>query len=185
MITGHAGIPAPARTPFARNAALVVSDGTEARIGTPTAGREWFKPWRAISGETLADAHLPRLRVMLEGVCGRRRFPALVRDFIVFEDGGGAPVRKMAGYHRLHAVETAVGETLRAAEPQRTAGERGRYESGRKPGGAPGDRRIGVVRHAHGSGKSPTMAFAGRIVREPGMGDPTGTPRATSGRAFG
>ncbi len=183
---------------FAGNAALVVSDGTEARIGTLTAGREWFEPWHTISGETLADAHLPRLRVMLEGLCERRRFLApvpgpgswprflaLVRDFIVFEDGGGAPVRKMAGYHRLHVVETAVGETLRAAELQRTAEERGRYESGRKPGGAPGDRRIGVVRHAHGSGKSPTMAFAGWIVREPAMGNPIGTPRATSGRAFG
>ena len=36
---------------FAMNAALMVSDGVEARIGTLTAGREWFKPWRTISGE--------------------------------------------------------------------------------------------------------------------------------------
>ena len=160
---------------FACNAALVVSDGAEARIGTLTAGREWFKPWRTISGETLADPHLPQLQVMLEGVCERRRFLALVRDFIVFEDdGGGAPAKKMAGYHQFHAVETAVGETLRAAELQRTAEERGRYESGRKPGGAPGDRRIGVVWHTQGSGKSLTMAFyAGRIIRDPAMGNPT------------
>ena len=42
----------------------------EARIGTLTAGREWFKPWRTISGETLADsATYPQLQVMLEGVC--------------------------------------------------------------------------------------------------------------------
>ena len=52
---------------FAFNAALVVSDGLEARIGTLTAGREWFKPWRTITGETLADPHLPQLQVMLEG----------------------------------------------------------------------------------------------------------------------
>ena len=160
---------------FACNAALVVSDGAEARIGTLTAGREWFKPWRTISGETLADPHLPQLQVMLEGVCERRRFLALVRDFIVFEDdGGGAPAKKMAGYHQFHAVETAVGETLRAAELQWTAEKRGRYESGRKPGGAPGDRRIGVVWHTQGSGKSLTMAFyAGRIIRDPAMGNPT------------
>ena len=160
---------------FACNAALVVSDGAEARIGTLTAGREWFKPWRTISGETLADPHLPQLQVMLEGVCERRRFLALVRDFIVFEDdGGGAPAKKMAGYHQFHAVETAVGETLHAAELQWTAEDRGRYESGRKPGGAPGDRRIGVVWHTQGSGKSLTMAFyAGRIIRDPAMGNPT------------
>ena len=35
---------------FAMNAALIVSDGIEARIGALTAGREWFKPWRTISG---------------------------------------------------------------------------------------------------------------------------------------
>ena len=166
---------------FALNAALIVSDGTEARIGTLTAGREWFKPWRTISGETLADPGLPQLRVMLEGVCSPRRFLALVRDFIVFEDdGGGAPAKMMAGYHQFHAVEAAVEETLRAAGPRRSGPGfeedkgAGRYEAGRRAGGAPGDRRVGVVWHTQGSGKSLTMAFyAGRIVREPAMANPT------------
>ena len=85
-------------TLFSMNAALLVSDGVEARIGTLTAGREWFKPWRTTSGETLADPHMPQLQVMLEGVCTPGRFLALVRDFIVFEDdGSGALVKKMAG----------------------------------------------------------------------------------------
>ena len=165
---------------FAMNAALIVSDGIEARIGTLTAGREWFKPWRTISGETLADPHTPQLQVMLEGACAPARFLSLVRDFIVFEDdGSGALAKKMAGYHQFHAVGTAVAETLRAAELQRTGKvvareERGRYESGRRPGGAPGDRRIGVVWHTQGSGKSLTMAFyAGRVIREPAMANPT------------
>jgi type I restriction enzyme R subunit len=60
-------------TLFAFNALLVISDGVEARIGTLTAGREWFKPWRTISGETLADPHLPELQVMIEGVFDKRR----------------------------------------------------------------------------------------------------------------
>ncbi len=161
---------------FAMNAALMVSDGVEARIGTLTAGHEWFKPWRTISGETLADPHMPQLQVMLEGVCAPARFLALVRDFIVFEDdGGGAPSKKMAGYHQFHAVETAVAETLRAARMrQELDDDEGHYESGRKPGGKTGDRRIGVVWHTQGSGKSLTMAFyAGRIVREPAMENPT------------
>ncbi len=166
-------------TLFNLNAALLVSDGVEARIGTLTAGREWFKPWRTISGETLADSHMPELQVMLEGVCLPGRFLSLVRDFIVFEDdGSGALVKKMAGYHQFHAVRVAVTETLRAAELELATGqvvERfGRYESGRKPGGEPGDRRIGVVWHTQGSGKSLTMAFyAGRIVRELAMANPT------------
>jgi len=163
---------------FAPNALLAISDGVEARVGTLTAGREWFKPWRTIAGETLADAHLPELQVVIEGLCAPRRFLDLLRDFIVFEDDGGRIAKKMAGYHQFHAVQVAVGETLRAAELRRAADrvaeERGRYEAGRKPGGKPGDRRVGVVWHTQGSGKSLTMAFyAGRIIREPAMENPT------------
>ena len=161
------------------NGALFVSDGTQARIGSLTAGKEWFKPWRTISGESLADAHLTELEVMLRGVCLPQRFLALIRDFTVFEDdGSGALVKKMAGYHQFHAVQNAVRETLRAARLQQEYTEtdeaRGVYETGRRPGGEPGDRRIGVVWHTQGSGKSLTMAFyAGAIVREPAMENPT------------
>ena len=162
---------------FATNAVLVVSDGVEARAGTLTAGREWFKPWRTISGEALADAHMPQLQVVIEGLLAPQRFLSLLRDFIVFEDDGTRIVKKMAGYHQFHAVQVAVRETLRAAELSRgdevaEAGDR--FEAGRKPGGRPGDRRVGVVWHTQGSGKSLTMAFyAGRIIREPAMENPT------------
>ena len=164
---------------FALNELLIVSDGTQARLGALTAGREWFKPWRTISGEALAESHLPELQVLLEGVCQPERFLALLRDFIVFEDdGSGNLVKKLAGYHQFHAVRTAVGETRRAAqllrEGEQIGEEGGRYASGRQAGGAPGDRRIGVVWHTQGSGKSLTMAFyAGAIVREPAMQNPT------------
>jgi type I restriction enzyme, R subunit len=164
-------------TLFATNALLAVSDGVEARVGTLAAGREWFKPWRTIEGEVLASAHLPELQVVIEGMCERRRFLDLLRDFIVFEGDGSRIVKKMAGYHQFHAVQAAVRETLRAAQLQRgplQTQQEGRYEAGRKPGGAPGDRRVGVVWHTQGSGKSLTMAFyAGRIIREPAMENPT------------
>ena len=164
---------------FSMNEVLMVSDGTEARLGTLTSGKEWFKPWRTVAGETLADKLLTELQVMLEGVFDRSRFLALVRDFIVFDDdGSGALEKKMAGYHQFHAVRVAVDETLRASELQRavnrTVDTGGRYEAGRQPGGKPGDRRIGVVWHTQGSGKSLTMAFyTGAIIREPAMENPT------------
>jgi len=164
---------------FAFNAVLIASDGVKARMGTLTAGREWFKPWRTITGEVLAGPHLPQLQVMLEGMCERSRFLSLARDFIVLEDdGGGKLAKKMAGYHQFHAVETAVGQTLRAAalwqEARKVAEPDAEYDIGHPPGGGPGDRRIGVVWHTQGSGKSLTMAFyAGRIAREPMMENPT------------
>ena len=124
---------------FAFNVALIVSDGVEARIGTLTAGREWCKPWRTVTGENLADPHLPQLQVMIAGVCDQHRFLTLVRDFVVFEDdGSGVLTKKMAGYHQFHAVGTAIAETLRATKLQRAevfGKEPGGHESGRRPGG--------------------------------------------------
>ena len=163
---------------FSFNEVVVVSDGVEARIGTLTAGHEWFKPWRTISGEALADPHVPQLQVMLAGAFEPSRFLALIRDFMAYEDDGdGALIKKMAGYHQFHAVETAVAETLRAAELQQTINvqeKAGHYKSECRSGGDLGDRRIGVVWHTQGSGKSLTMVFyAGRIVREPVMENPT------------
>ena len=163
---------------FSMNELLIVSDGTEARLGTLTAGREWFKPWRTVSGEGLAEVTALELRVLLEGVCAPERLLPLLRDFVVFEDdGSGALVKKMAGYHQFHAVRTAVAETLRAARfnpDERAREETGRYAAGHQPGGSRGDRRIGVVWHTQGAGKSLSMAFyAGVIARERAMENPT------------
>ena len=161
-------------TLLAFNELLIASDGLQARMGTLTAGHEWFKPWRTISGEVLEDTGSPELQVMLRGVCAPCNLLALIRDFIVFEDDR-APVKKMAGYHQFHAVRVAVEETLRASERQRlVAEERERYMMRHGHGGAVGDRRIGVIWHTQGSGKSLTMAFyAGAIAREPAMENPT------------
>ena len=78
----------------------------------------------------------------------------------------------MAGYHQFHAVNVAVEETLRAAKV--AAQPLGRYVAGHQPGGEEGDRRVGVVWHTQGSGKSLTMAFyAGRVILHPSMENPT------------
>ncbi len=166
---------------FVYNEAMVVSDGVEARIGTLTSPREWFLPWKTIEGESVADTTLPQLQVMLQGVFDRRRFLDLVRYFIVFEDvGGGTLVKKMAGYHQYHAVNAAVQETIRAMpEGKGQVSEEGSGYATRssrewEPAGEPGDRRVGVIWHTQGAGKSLTMAFyAGRIVLHPAMENPT------------
>jgi type I restriction enzyme R subunit len=168
---------------FAYNEALVISDGTQARIGTLTANREWFLPWRTIKGEKLADSSLPQLQVVLEGVFEKRRFLDLIRYFIVYEDsGGGVLSKKMAGYHQYHAVNAALQETIRAL-PETVSGlevreeQRGYMRRSFRdwiPAGKPGDRRVGIVWHTQGSGKSLTMAFyAGCVVLHPRMENPT------------
>ncbi|MBY0549687.1 MAG: type I restriction endonuclease subunit R [Candidatus Obscuribacterales bacterium] len=164
---------------FTTNQFLCISDGVQARVGTLTAGREWFKPWRTVIGDSLAHTHLPELQVVIEGMFNPRTCLDLVRDFIVFESAeSGALVKKIAGYHQYHAVQVALEETLRAAELHRqtllVAESTSDNRTERQSGGRLGDRRIGVVWHTQGSGKSLTMAFyAARIIREPSMENPT------------
>ena len=166
---------------FAYNELLIVSDGSEARVGSLTAGFEWFKQWRTISGQDLASDSMPQIQVMLQGVLEHKRLLELLQYFIVFDDdGSGRLDKKIAGYHQFHAVNFALAETLRASKELETKGrgvvheERGEYSAGRQKGGEPGDRRVGVVWHTQGAGKSLTMAFyAGRVIREPAMANPT------------
>lgn len=155
---------------FTTNIGLIISDGVQARIGVVGAGTEWFKPWRTISGQEIASAAIPELQVVLEGACDKRRFLDLIRFFVVFEDAGrGAILKKMAGYHQFHAVQEAVAQTLRAqtmfVDDDAADAPKGML---------PNDRRIGVIWHTQGSGKSLTMAFyAGQVICHPAMRNPT------------
>ncbi|MEI6493048.1 MAG: HsdR family type I site-specific deoxyribonuclease, partial [Verrucomicrobiota bacterium] len=153
------------------NAALVVSDGLQARMGSVTANQEWFKVWR----EHDAPPSGLELEVLIRGVFDKKRFLQLLEHFIVFEEDpdSGALHKIIAGYHQFHAVNVAVAETIRATSV--SAGEEaGTYWAGKMHGGKPGDRRAGVVWHTQGSGKSFSMLFyAARVVRHPAMENPT------------
>ena len=162
------------------NAALVVSDGLQARMGSVTANQEWFKVWRTIDGEGDAPTMALELEVMVRGVFERQRFLDLLHHFIVFEEDpdSGALHKIIAGYHQFHAVNAAVEETVRAsgmtANGMMLQEAPGVYWSRKRHGGELGDRRAGVVWHTQGSGKSFTMLFfAARVVRHPVMQNPT------------
>lgn len=165
------------------NAALVVSDGLQARMGSVTANQEWFKVWRTIDGESDAPKTALELEVLVRGVFEQQRFLDLLQHFIVFEEDPdtGALHKIIAGYHQFHAVNAAVEETVRAsgmtagmAEANTAKQDVGTYWAGRMHGGKPGDRRAGVVWHTQGSGKSFSMLFyAARVVRHAAMQNPT------------
>ena len=140
---------------FRTNAALVTSDGLHARLGSLTANLERFMPWRTVDGSAVTPKGTPELGTVIEGVFEKARFLTLMRDFTVFEDTGSGLVKIVAGYHQFHAVRHAVESTIAATSPE-------------------GDRRIGVIWHTQGSGKSLLMAFyAGQIIAHPAMENPT------------
>ncbi|MCB9737710.1 MAG: type I restriction endonuclease subunit R [Deltaproteobacteria bacterium] len=139
---------------FNTNELLVISDGTEAQVGSLTAGREWFGPWRTVDGSGLAAERTPKLEVLLKGLFDKRRLLDFIRHFVIWETEE-KPIKKIAAYHQFHAVNKAIAETVRASRPQ-------------------GDKRIGVVWHTQGSGKSISMAFyAGKLILQPEMENPT------------
>lgn len=140
---------------FRTNAVLLTSDGVQARLGSLTADFERFMPWRTVDGSEVAPKGAPELGTLIEGVFEKSRFLSLIRDFTVFGDTGAGLIKIVAGYHQFHAVRHAVQSTITAASPE-------------------GNRRIGVIWHTQGSGKSLLMAFyAGQIIAHPAMENPT------------
>jgi type I restriction enzyme, R subunit len=112
-------------------------------------------PWRTIEGDELAEKGTLELETLIKGVFEKSRFLDLIKHFIVFEVDGSDIVKKIAGYHQFHAVNKAITSTITATSPA-------------------GDKRVGVVWHTQGSGKSLTMAFyAGKIIQHPQLENPT------------
>lgn len=140
---------------FRTNAVLVTSDGVTARVGSLTADQERFMPWRTTDGTVIAAKGQPELNVLIEGVFDRRRLLDLLRDFTVFGETGSGLAKIIAGYHQFHAVRHAIDKTIEASAPQ-------------------GDRKVGVIWHTQGSGKSLLMAFyAGQLVQRAELENPT------------
>lgn len=142
---------------FRTNAVLVVSDGLLARVGSLTADRERFMPWRTVSGA--ADdftPHGPReFETLIRGVFAPAVLLELIRDFTVFGDKGKGPFKIIAGYHQFYGGRKALQSAIAATRPS-------------------GDRKIGVIWHTQGSGKSLLMAFfAGLAARNATLANPT------------
>ncbi len=140
---------------FVTNALLVISDGIQARCGTISSGWDRFMPWRTVDGKTVASKGLPELETTVRGLFRRDVFLDYILNYMVFEDDGAKIIKKAAAYHQYWAVDKALTSTLSAC-------------------GLAGDRRIGVIWHTQGSGKSLSMAFyAGKVIRHPVMNNPT------------
>lgn len=140
---------------FRTNAASMISDGLNARIGSLTADFERFMPWRTVDGKNIAPKGKPELHTLIHGVCDKGFFLQMIRRFTVFHSNKAETRKIIAGYHQFHAVRHAVDCTLAATA------------SG-------GDRKVGVIWHTQGSGKSLLMAFyAGAAIAAPDMKNPT------------
>lgn len=140
---------------FTYNSFMVTSDGINARTGTLTSDEDRFMAWRTIDGDDLAPLSIPQLEVLIKGMFQRDRFLDIIKHFVLFQSDGKDTIKILAGYHQYHAVNKAVESTERATQET-------------------GDRRIGVVWHTQGSGKSLSMVFyAGKLVINEELENPT------------
>ncbi len=140
---------------FQTNEVLVISDGTEALMGSLSSDAERFMAWRTIDGQTLDPlGQFNELQTLVRGVLAPTYLLDYLRYFVLFEDDG-ALLKKIAGYHQFHAVRFAIAKVIEASRPG-------------------GSQKGGVVWHTQGSGKSITMTcFAARVMQEPAMENPT------------
>ncbi len=140
---------------FQYNEVLVITDGTEALMGSLSSNAERFMAWRTIDGSSLDPlGEFNELQTLVRGVLAPQYLLDYLRYFVLFEDDGGL-IKKIAGYHQFHAVRLAIGQVVAASRPG-------------------GTQKGGVVWHTQGSGKSITMTcFAARVMQEPAMENPT------------
>ena len=158
---------------FVFNEALVVSDGWTARIGSLTANKERFMPWRTLKNENDKPLLEYELEKVVKGFFDPELLLDYIRYFVIFDQEGDTVIKKIAGYHQFHAVREAVRVTViasRQTEGLQTAEPRATY--GREV--VPGSRKAGVVWHTQGSGKSISMCcYAGKLLQQPEMNNPT------------
>jgi len=140
---------------FDYNALVVVSDGVNTQHGMWSADAEWYAPWKSINGFDIEPNTIGSMKALVEGLFPRDRLLQYVRDFILFEEANDKITKKGAKYHQFFAVRLAADKTVATI----LAGD---------------EKRIGVIWHTTGSGKSLSMAFLVGILRRiPEMENPS------------
>ena len=148
---------------FYYNALCVISDGIDAKVSSVSAPFSRYLAWKAPKDNN--NTLHTDLQILTEYMLNKDTLVKLIRYCTVFEQEevkneegiiSQIKIKKVAAYHQYYAVQKAVAQTLRATHS------------------TDGDRKIGVVWHTQGSGKSLSMVFfSGQIITHPQMENPT------------
>jgi len=126
---------------FWYNAFIILSNGSQSRIGSITAEWEHFAEWKKINDE--GEEGKISLETMIRGICDKRRLLDLVENFILFAETKGGMQKLVAKNHQYLGVNNAIAEVQSIKENQG---------------------RLGVFWHTQGSGKSYSMVFFSQKV---------------------
>lgn len=134
---------------FYYNAFLMLSNGTEAKVGTLGSKYDFFHDWKRLNEQ---EAGSVALETMLRGICDKANFLDLLENFILYDHSGGTTVKILARNHQYLGVNEAVKA----------------YEARKLNNG-----KLGVFWHTQGSGKSYSMVFLSQKIRRKFSGSPT------------
>ncbi len=134
---------------FYYNAFLILSNGTEAKVGTLGSKYEFFHEWKRLNEQEPGSV---ALETMLRGICKKEHFLDLFENFILYDHSGGHTAKILARNHQYLGVNEAVKA----------------YEARKLNNG-----KLGVFWHTQGSGKSYSMVFLAQKIRRKFAGSPT------------
>ena len=129
---------------FWYNALIILSNGSESRVGSLTASWEHFTQWKRVEDEDEPGAI--SLETILKGTCDRRRLLDIIENFTLFMEVQGGLIKLIAKNHQYLGVNNAIN-ALRGIESNQG--------------------KLGVFWHTQGSGKSISMIFfAQKVLRK-------------------
>lgn len=134
---------------FYYNAFLMLSNGTEAKVGTLGSKYEFFHEWKRLAEEEQGSV---ALETMLRGICKKENFLDLFENFILFDHSNGYTAKILARNHQY----LGVNEAMKAYASRKLT-----------------DGKLGVFWHTQGSGKSYSMVFLAQKIRRKFEGSPT------------
>lgn len=138
---------------FYYNAFSVITDGVTASMGTITSDFTRYMAWKSKDGEA-PENNSNNIDILLNGVFKKERLLDIIKNFILYQDSNGRTIKIIAGYHQYFAVNKAVKRTKEALADK--------------------SKKVGVVWHTQGSGKSFSMVFyTGILVKDPELKNPT------------
>ena len=139
---------------FHPNAFILLSNGSDTRVGTLTSAWEHFFDWKRVDDE--AEAGKVSLERALRGLLEPARLLDYVENFTVFEEGKGGLIKKVAKNHQFLGVNKSIARLVELRETEKQ--ER---------------KRLGVFWHTQGSGKSLSMVFFTQKVLRKVLGSAT------------
>ena len=120
---------------FHCNAFIILSNGTDARVGTVTSPYKFFLEWKRIEQD---EVGIVSLDTILRGTCAKEKVMDIFENFLLFDESDGDVVKLMAKNHQYIGVNRVLNQAKTIDEL---------------------DGKLGVFWHTQGSGKSYSMVF--------------------------